>query len=125
MDSEDLGPDKEELPGQQNMFSKGDPASNKGARGRHGPAHLKGTRSLERLRARIDLAVKELNRLRDENLHLHREIEALKKGAVSSGDGSEIVFSESGPELRKTLEAYIGVLDRYIEEEASRPSSAE
>jgi len=125
MDSEDLGPEKEELPGQQNMFSKGDPASKKGARKRHGPAHLKGTRSLERLRDRIDLAVKELNRLRDENQQLHKEVEALKKGAPSSADGSEVVFSESGPELRKTLESYIGVLDRYIEEEASRTSSAE
>lgn len=78
---------------------------------------MKGTRSLESLRIRIELAAKELYRLREENLQLHRELEAMRNRGNSSAEGTSIVFSESAASLQSKLESYIRVVDRYIEQE--------
>ena len=80
---------------------------------------MKGTRSLERLRNRIDLAVKELHRLREENTALRRELDAVQKGSLSDTDGTQVVFTESPDQLRKKLEDYIGLINDLIEAETS------
>lgn len=107
--------DLEELSGQQSMFEAAENGS-KSTRSR-GSKHLKGTRSLESLRIRIELAAKELYRLREENLQLHRELEAMRNRGNSSAEGTSIVFSESAASLQSKLESYIRVVDRYIEQE--------
>jgi len=119
MASEEQGLTTEELEGQQNMFSAGDKSQSKGRPSKKGPTHLKGTRALERLRNRIELAVNELNRLRDENHALHKEVESLKSASIESPDGTAVVFSEGAAELRTQIESYISVIDGYLEREAS------
>jgi len=120
MASEEQGTPTEELPGQQNMFSRDDPATSKGKKPKKkGPTHLKGTRALERLRSRVDMAVKELKRLRDENHSLQKEIEVLKSRSVEPLDGTAVLFNEGPSDLRSQLESYISVIDGYIEREES------
>ncbi len=108
--------DRDEAPGQQNMF-EGGPQPSGGTPERRGPTQLKGTRALERLRDRVDLAVKELHRLREENMALRREVDALQRGGRADQDGTHVVFTESPDELRGTLEAYIRLVDELIEAE--------
>jgi hypothetical protein len=98
------------------MF-EGGPQPSGGAPAKRGPTHLKGTRALERLRDRIDLAVKELHRLREENMALRREVDALQRGGRADQDATQVVFTESPAELRGTLEAYIRLVDELIEAE--------
>ncbi len=109
------------------MFESGSSGSKKSTKGgsRRGPSHLKGTRALERLRNRIELAVKELHRLREENHALRRELEAMQRGAGAEIEGTQVVFSESGDDLKQQLEAYIGVIDGLIEAENARIENEE
>ena len=116
--------DRDDGPGQQTMFESG--SSSPTSKGRkRGPAHLKGTRSLERLRNRIELAVKELHRLREENTALRRELDAVHKGSRDDSDGTQVVFTESPDELRKKLEDYIGLINELIEAENSGTETEE
>ena len=108
--------DRDDAPGQQSMFEGRSQSPGSPSRKR-GPAHLKGTRALERLRNRIDLAVKELHRLREENTALKRELEAIQRGGQEAPDGTQVVFTESPDELRKKLEAYIDLVNDLIESE--------
>ncbi len=114
-----LKPDgiREELPGQQTMFEPPETDPNVSTSRSRGSVHLKGTRSLESLRIRIDLASKELYRLREENHQLHREIDALRQRGNSVSEGASFVFSESPAVLQAKIESYIRVVDRYIEQE--------
>lgn len=79
-------------------------------------SHMDGTRSLERLRDRVDLAVKELRRLREENGALRKELAAARKTKTAPEDGSTIHFNESPGELRKQVQVLIDVLDDHIEQ---------
>ena len=108
-------PIKEELPGQQTMFAEQKGSANR--RGKKGPVHFKGTRSLEGLKSRIDLAIKELHRLREENHHLHKELETLKQRGHAPEDGTSVLFSEGAGDLQAQLEQYIRVVDRLIEQQ--------
>ena len=114
----------EEAPGQQTMFDAESGDKNRSSRKR-GPAHLKGTQALERLRNRIDLAVKELHRLREENHSLQKELEGLRKGGGSSEDGTAVRFTESADDLRASLEQYIGTIDELIRKEEAASASEE
>ncbi|NQV71560.1 hypothetical protein HQ496_00455 [bacterium] len=114
-----------ELPGQQAMF-EAEEENGKSSKSRtRGSVHLKGTRSLESLRIRIELAAKELYRLREENHQLHRELEAMRVRGNSSTEGTSIVFGESAASLQSKLESYIRVVDRYIEQEQTAEEDGE
>lgn len=117
MASEKVKEDTGELPGQQTMFEAEEGSGKKGKSQSRGSVHLKGTRSLESLRIRIDLASKELYRLREENHQLHRELDALRQRGNSPTEGTSIVFGERASSLQSKLESYIRVIDRYIEQE--------
>jgi len=80
-----------------------------------GPSHLKGTRSLERLRDRIDLAARELYRLREENTELQKELDTLRLHGVESTEGTAVVFTEGPSTLRSKVESCIESIDRYIQ----------
>lgn len=116
--------DREEVPGQQSMFESDSPERAPSNRKR-GSAHLKGTRALERLRNRIDLAVKELHRLREENTVLRREMEAVQNRKDDTVDGTQVVFTESPDELRQKLEDYIALVNELIEAESNKAPSEE
>jgi hypothetical protein len=108
---------QEELPGQQSMFKPPEVDPKVAASRTRGSVHLKGTRSLESLRIRIDLASKELYRLREENHQLHREMDALRQRGNSTSEGASVTFSEKPADLQAKLESYIRVVNRYIEQE--------
>lgn len=77
---------------------------------------MDGTRSLERLRTRIELAVKELRRLREENGALRKELKTARKAQTAPQDGSTVHFNESPAELRKQVQELIDAIDDYIEQ---------
>ena len=79
------------------------------------PKHQKQTRALESLRVRIELAVKELARLRTENATLRKEVESLRHEMTMGIDGTPVVFTESPAQLREQIEAFISVVDRHIQ----------
>lgn len=103
-------------PAQQNMF-EGSNGSNAGQTDQksRGSSRLKGANSLRRLKDRIDLTVKELYRLREENTSLHKQIDSLRAEAPGSVDGTSIVFTESPDVLRSQIEGYIEAIDRSID----------
>lgn len=76
---------------------------------------MDGTKSLERLRDRIDLVVKELQRLREENGALRKELRSSQKARAAAEDGTSVHFNESPAELRSQVEALIDRLDDRIE----------
>ncbi len=116
---------------QQNMFEGSNGSDQSGTRRgpKRGPVHLKGTRSLERLRDRIDLAVKELARLREENAALQKQLDSFQSHGIESMDGTPVVFTESPSALRTKVENFIEAIDRYIEqsqaEDDSQPVSSD
>ncbi len=103
---------------QQNMFEGSNGSDQRRAsRGpKRGPVYLKGTRSLERLRDRIDLAVKELARLREENAALQKQLDSFQSHGIEAMDGTPVVFTESPSALRTKVENFIEAIDRYIEQ---------
>jgi len=108
--------DQQDGSDQPDMFDSG-PAPKAARRPTsRGPRHQKGTRTLERLRDRIELAVKELHRLREENHTLHRELEAIRKHGLDAVEGTPVVFTDSSKSLRKQLEGFLVTIDRCISE---------
>ena len=77
---------------------------------------MKGTRSLARLRERVDLAVKELDRLRNENKKMRRDLEKVANQPAIDIEGTPVIFSESGPELRSRIEECIRLIDAHMAE---------
>lgn len=90
-----------------------------------GPRHQKQTRALESLRVRIELAVKELARLRTENNALRKEVESLRHDMTMGVDGTPVVFTESPAQLREQIEHYISVIDRHIDSQANATRTSE
>ncbi|GMQ82501.1 MAG: hypothetical protein BMS9Abin05_1955 [Rhodothermia bacterium] len=103
-------------PAQQNMF-EGSNGSNEGQsdQQKQGSSRPRGTASLQRLKDRIGLAVKELSRLREENASLHKQIDSLRTDGIASVEGTSVVFTESSEALRSQVEKYIEAIDRSID----------
>ena len=98
---------------QQRMFEgSGDSGRTKSGRG---PSHLKGTRSLERLRDRIELAAKELYRLRTTNAELQKKLETYRSHDIEPSEGTAVVFAEGPSVLRSKVESCIEAIDRYLQ----------
>jgi regulator of replication initiation timing len=76
---------------------------------------MKGTRSLARLRNRVDITIKELERLRNENNKLRRNLERAANQPSINVEGTPVVFSESGSELKSRIEACIRAIDAHID----------
>jgi uncharacterized small protein (DUF1192 family) len=89
------------------------------------PVTMKGTRSLARLRDRVNLAVKELERLRSENLRLRKELDRAAADSHQPADGTSIVFAESADELRERIELCIGAIDAHMETQNNSTTAAE
>lgn len=97
---------------QPDMFASTDDGVRVEARA--GRAHFKGTRSLERLKDRIQLAARELKRLRDENAALAQQVESLQQRASGSAEGIHVVFTEDPAQLREKIETFIETIDQYL-----------
>ena len=78
---------------------------------------LKGTRSLRKLRDRVERAAHELIRLRDENSALQKRIEELEARPASSGDQAGVLLLDTDPEtLKRKVEGFIQSIDDYLDQ---------
>ncbi len=77
---------------------------------------LKGTRSLRKLRDRVERAANELIRLREENTALQQRIDELESAPVSQGDSAGLLLLDSDPEaLKRKVEGFIQSIDNYLD----------
>ena len=90
---------------------------NRPAGKRRGPVHLKGLRSLERLRDRVEMTARELERLRQENAALVERLRALEARTPDGPRGTTVAFDEPPEVLRRKVQTFIDAIDRYVEGE--------
>ncbi|MFK7845853.1 MAG: hypothetical protein AB8G77_11160 [Rhodothermales bacterium] len=77
---------------------------------------LKGTRSLRKLRDRVERAANELIRLREENAALQDRIEELESTPASNGKDAGLLMLETDPEaLKRKVEGFIQSIDNYLD----------
>jgi hypothetical protein len=100
------------------MFSSADENGRGEARPPRTPSQLKGTRSLERLRDRIQLAARELHRLREENAALSEQVQTLQSRASGSVEGTTVTFTENPALLRGRIDSFLEAIDHYLERSA-------
>lgn len=74
---------------------------------------LKSVKSLERLRARVEEAARELGRLREENRRLTRRIEELGGRPAARS----LTFEEDSEALARKIKGFIRTIDQYLETE--------
>lgn len=82
-----------------------------------GPARLKGTQSLERLRDRVRLAARELERLRQENRTLRERIDQLERRPTFDPEATVLAFDEDPEALRAKIERFVEAIDAYLAQE--------
>ena len=75
---------------------------------------MKGSRTLSRLSDRIDLAIRELDRLRSENKELRKKLDRLASQTSNESEGTQVVFSETPRELRGLIETCIQAIDDHM-----------
>ncbi len=81
---------------------------------------LKGTRSLRKLRDRVELAASELIRLREENAALQERIEKLESMPAGEGGDAGLLLLDTDPEtLKRKVEGFIQSIDNYLENKES------
>ncbi len=116
----------DQRPVQQNMFdgSNGLNQADTGQKPMQSPSHVPGTQSIERLRNRIELTVKELTRLRSENASLQKQLQEVKAHPLDSLDGTPVIFTESPAALRAKVEGFIGAIDRYVQATAKEDGAS-
>ncbi len=78
---------------------------------------LKGTRSLRRLRDRVERAASELIRLREENATLQERIEELEGSGAAKADGGagKLVLDTDPEALKRKVEGFIQSIDNYLD----------
>ncbi len=81
-----------------------------------GPIQLKGNRSLERLRQRVEEAARELERLRGENAALLERLQAAEQRPLLDVEGALVGFDEEPEVLRQKVAGFIEAIDRYLDQ---------
>ena len=78
---------------------------------------LKGTRSLRRLRDRVERAASELIRLREENATLQERITELEGDGAGKADGGagKLVLDTDPEALKRKVEGFIQSIDNYLD----------
>lgn len=80
------------------------------------PMHLKGPRSLERLRHHVEEAAHELERLREENKRLHERLQEAESRPVVDADEAVVTFDDDPEVLRQKVNSFIEVIDQYLDQ---------
>lgn len=102
-------------PPQRDMFAESDDAGSiDAARTGRRSLSMRSERALERLRDRIQLAARELRRLREENARLHRQVEELQTRGLGEVDGTPVVFTEDASALKSKVERFIESIDLVL-----------
>lgn len=81
-----------------------------------GAAQLKGIRSLERLRHRVEEAAREVERLRKENADLLARLKEAEERPVLDVEGAIVGFDEEPEVLRKKVTGFIEAIDQYLDQ---------
>jgi hypothetical protein len=85
-------------------------------------------RALARLRDRIEAAVQEIERLREDNAALAARVVALQEQAPPSGDGAHALLlpeDEDTVALKSRIQSFIDTLDRLLATPEDSPRSAD
>lgn len=90
--------------------------------GTQGLPGLRGHQALERLRERVEVAARELERLRKDNVLLARRIAELEARPDVDKDQAFLVFDEEDETLRRKVEGFIQAIDTYLARERERAS---
>ncbi|ARA95181.1 MAG: hypothetical protein D6685_11750 [Bacteroidetes bacterium] len=77
---------------------------------------LKGNRSLERLRQRVEDAARELERLRGENAALLERLREAEQRPLLDVEGAVVGFDEDPEVLRQKVAGFIEAIDRYLDQ---------
>ena len=78
---------------------------------------LQGIASLERLRDRVEVAAREMRRLRDENGALAERIQELESRPAVDPHGTFLSLDHDPDVLKRKISGYIDAIDRYMEKE--------
>lgn len=78
---------------------------------------LQGIASLERLRDRVEVAAREMRRLRDENGALAERIQELESRPAVDPHGTFLSLDHDPDVLKRKISAFIDAIDRYLEKE--------
>lgn len=100
------GPDSKTPPTDAPADDNGQPA--------RGATQLKSLQALTRLRARVEEAARELERLRQENAALAERLRVLEARAPEDFDGAVLRFDEDPDALREQVSSFIATLDAYL-----------
>lgn len=96
------------------------PAKTPPAQGeRKGPASVKGLGALEKLRDRVEVAARELKRLREENEALAERIAELEERPFADQEGAFVPLDEDPELLRRKISGFIEAIDRYLDQEGA------
>lgn len=85
--------------------------------------HLRGMVSLERLRDRVEVASRELRRLRDENAALATRLSELESRPFLLEGETTISFDEDPEVLRRKVTGFIETIDRFLQKEENSDES--
>lgn len=81
---------------------------------------LRGSASLRQLRDRVQAVVKELERLREKNQKLTRQIAKLKAGPDSDPNTSTVIFEGDREQILNNVNMFIKTIDNYLNMDAER-----
>lgn len=85
-------------------------------------ASLNNIRSLEKLREKVELAVSEIERLRNENVNLMGRIKELESELPNQRISFPQLVDEEPEYLRKRVDAFSVALDQYLDSDFEPPS---
>lgn len=74
----------------------------------------KGDEALRRLRGKVAEALGEIERLREENLYLKQQLEALRSAPRPAEHDVLLSLEDDPDELRRTIDEFIEALDRHL-----------
>lgn len=82
---------------------------------------LQSIASLEKLRDRVEVAAREMKRLRDENGALAERIQELESRPAVDPHGTVLSLDHDPDVLKRKISGFIDAIDQYLEKERQKP----
>ena len=89
-----------------------------------GPAAAKSLGALEKLRDRVEVAARELRRLREENEALAQRLAEMEANPAAGAEGAFVPLDEDPELLRRKVSGFIEAIDRYLDRDPAPPPSS-
>ena len=104
------------------MSDRPDPRStDPGAEPPSKPEAPKSLGSLEKLRDRVEVAARELRRLREENQALAARLAEMEANPPADPEGAFVPLDEDPELLRRKVTGFIEAIDRYLDQDVASP----